>query len=147
MLHLVILAVDDFLTRELFCDDNHLSVNDFLAILKTNEEISINKRAYEFLSQLPIQHPKCFYPDKYNGYQGECWGKVDDDYIYILKPVFNRLMKEKGFNSDLFLSWAHREDLLRINEDGNKRYTMVTKISNKSTRCVALKAAEYQENQ
>lgn len=140
----LILAVDYFLTQKMFCDGNHLSVKDFLAVLKTDEDVSINKRAYEYLTELPARYPNYFEPDKFNVYKGECWGKVDNDYIYIIKSVFDREMAAEGYNPTLFLSWAKRNGYILHSEDSASRKTVVTKIAGKNIRCVAIKASNYQ---
>lgn len=142
----LLLTADSLLTTQIFKDHNYLTVEDFIGIIKTPEDVSINKRAYDFLVELPARYPNNFEPDKFMNYKAECWGKADDDYVYILKSVFDRLMANEGFNSVLFLSWARRNDLIWCKDDpsGNRRLTLVTKLGQKSVRCVALKIAKYQ---
>ena len=58
-------------------------------------------------------------PDKFNEYRGECWGKIDNGYLYLIKSVFDREMSAAGYNSTSFLSWAKRNGLLIT--DNNRR--------------------------
>jgi hypothetical protein len=142
----LILATDTILTKQMFKDSNYLTVEDFIDIIKTKEDVSINKRAYEYLCALPVRFQSRFVPDKFNEYKGECWGKVDGDTIYIIKSVFDREMDEQGYSSVLFLSWAKRNNKLSAAKDCNGRNTAVTRINGKTVRCVAILSDDTNEN-
>lgn len=65
----------------------------------------------------------------------EVWGMIDDQYIYIINSVFEKLMLEQGYNSAAFLSWAKRESILKCNSGRN---TLRKRIGAVSPRCVVL---------
>ena len=70
----------------------------------------------------------------------ELWGETREDYIYIIKPQFDRLLGENGFNSGSFLGWARQNGVIRVGKDGKN--TIVHRVSGgKPARCVALSAA------
>ena len=140
----LIVATDSVLTSMIFEDENILTVDDFVGIMKNPEDVSANKRALDYLLELPARYPGRFTPDKFNEYGGECWGKIDNGYLYLIKSVFDREMSENGYNPTLFLSWARRKNLLAVSNDGNNRRTVVTRIGEKTVRCIAVKANDLQ---
>ena len=100
------------------------------------KEVNVNNRALEFVYELVERNPNKFKPNEYGDYQGEVWGKIDDDFIFIIKSVFDREMGNAGFNSTAFLAWAKRNDLIAT--DAGKR-TKKARIVGSATNCVCVR--------
>lgn len=131
----VILAADHLATELFFNDGNNLTVTDMVKIMTKKDDINVNIRAYDYILDLVAVNPNKFKTNDFGEYQGEVWGKIDGNHIYIIKSVFDREMGNQGFNSTAFLSWAKRMDLLVC--DANKR-TKKARITNGATNCVCI---------
>lgn len=116
----IILTADAIATDILFEDDNALTVEDLQQIMTKKSDVDANARALEYIYELVVRNPLRFKPDSNGDWRGEVWGKEDDDYIYIVKSVFDLQMKEAGFNATAFLSWAKRKNILQCDKDGRR---------------------------
>ena len=114
-----ILAADAIATELIFKDGNNLTVSDLEKIMTKKAEVNVNQRALEFVYELAERNPNRFKANEFGDYQGEVWGKKEDDCIYFIKSVFDREMANGGFNSTAFLAWAKRMGY--IDTDRNKR--------------------------
>lgn len=114
-----ILAADAIATELIFKDGNNLTVADLEKIMTKKAEVNVNQRALEFVYELAERNPNRFKATEFGDYQGEVWGKKEDDCIYFIKSVFDREMANAGFNSTAFLAWAKRMGY--IDTDKNKR--------------------------
>ena len=103
-----ILAADAIATELIFKDGNNLTVADLEKIMTKKAEVNVNQRALEFVYELAERNPNRFKANEFGDYQGEVWGKKEDDCIYFIKSVFDREMANGGFNSTAFLAWAKR---------------------------------------
>ncbi len=103
-----ILAADAIATELIFKDGNNLTVADLEKIMTKKAEVNVNQRALEFVYELAERNPNRFKSNEFGEYQGEVWGKKEDDCIYFIKSVFDREMANAGFNSTAFLAWAKR---------------------------------------
>lgn len=131
-----ILAADHIATELIFKDGNNLTVADLEKIMTKKKEVNVNNRALEFIYELVERNPNKFKPNEYGDYQGEVWGKIDDDFIFIIKSVFDREMGNAGFNSTAFLAWAKRNDII-ITDNGKR--TKKARITGSSTNCVCIR--------
>lgn len=131
-----ILAADHIATELIFKDGNNLTVADLEKIMTKKKEVNVNNRALEFVYELVERNPNKFKPNEYGDYQGEVWGKIDDDFIYIIKSVFDREMVNSGFNSTAFLAWAKRNDII-ITDNGKR--TKKARITGSATNCVCIR--------
>lgn len=130
-----ILTADHIATELIFKDGNNLTVPDMVDIMAKKDDVNINKRAYDFVIELVERNPNKFKSNDFGDYQGEVWGKIRDNQIFIIKSIFDREMSLAGFNSTAFLSWAKRQGLLIC--DANKR-TKKERITNSPINCVCL---------
>lgn len=103
-----ILAADAIATELIFKDGNNLTVSDLEKIMTKKAEVNVNQRALEYVYELAERNPNRFKANEFGDYQGEVWGKKEDDCIYFIKSVFDREMANAGFNSTAFLAWAKR---------------------------------------
>jgi uncharacterized protein (DUF927 family) len=130
-----LLAADSMVTDLIFQDNNNLTVEELAKIMTKKSEVDVNQRAYDFILELVARNPNRFFTNQYGEYQGEVWGKIDGDKIYIIKSVFDREMQNQGFNGTAFLSWAKRRDLIDC-ADG--RRTKRTRIESAIANCVCI---------
>ena len=114
-----ILAADAIETELIFKDGNNLTVADLEKIMTKKAEVNVNQRALEYVYELAERNPNRFKANEFGDYQGEVWGKKEDDCIYFIKSVFDREMANGGFNSTAFLAWAKRMGY--VDTDKNKR--------------------------
>ena len=131
-----ILAADHIATELIFKDGNNLTVADLEKIMTKKKEVNVNNRALEFVYELVERNPNKFKPNEYGDYQGEVWGKIDDEFIFIIKSVFDREMGNAGFNSTALLAWAKRNDII-ITDNGKR--TKKARITGSSTNCVCIR--------
>ena len=103
-----ILAADAIATELIFKDGNNLTVADLDKIMTKKAEVNVNQRALEYIYELAERNPNRFKANEFGDYQGEVWGKKEEDCIYFIKSVFDREMANAGFNSTAFLAWAKR---------------------------------------
>lgn len=140
-----ILAADALVTELIFKDGNALTVEDMAAIMTKKEEVNVQARTLEYVRELIGRNPTHFRPDSNGDYRTEVWGKIDDKRVYIIKSVFDRELKDAGFNAVSFLSWAKRKGIL---ECAPERRTKQVRIAGTTVRavCLNLESAEGVEN-
>ena len=131
-----ILAADHIATELIFKDGNNLTVADLEKIMAKKKEVNVNCRALEFIYELVERNPNRFKANDFGEYQGEVWGKSEENCIYIIKSVFDREMGNGGFNSTAFLAWAKRNDII-ITDNGKR--TKKARITGSATNCVCIK--------
>ena len=68
---------------------------------------------------------------------GEKWGFWKDNSVIINGTIFNRLMKQGGFQGKSFLSWAKKKNLLECDPKGNPK--KVVKFLGNSIRAVVIR--------
>ena len=107
-----LLAADHIATEIIFKDGRNLTISEISSILMDKSEVDVNNRAIQYLYELIARNDNKFKLNNFGEYPGEIWGMLKDDYIYIIKSVFDREMLYAGFNSTAFLSWAKRNGLL-----------------------------------
>ena len=130
-----ILAADHIATELLFQDGNNLTVEDMAKIMTKKDDVNVNSRAYEYIFELVARNPNKFKTNDFGEYQGEAWGKIEADHIYIIKSVFDREMSLAGYNSTAFLSYAKRLGLLVCDPD---KRTKKARITNSPINCVCI---------
>lgn len=106
----VLLTADELATKWIFKDDMNLTVDDVKKLLKKKSEVDVNRRANEFIFELVGRNPNKFKPGDNGEYQGEVWGCIENNQIFIIKSVFDAQMELGGFNPGAFLAWAKRND-------------------------------------
>jgi uncharacterized protein (DUF927 family) len=142
-----ILAADAIATELIFKDGNALTPADMASIMTKKQEVNVNTRTLEYIYELVGRNPLRFRPDEYGDYKGEVWGKIDMDYIYIVKSVFDRELLSAGFNSVSFLAWAKRNNIISCDKDN--RRTKKAKIGDSllNTVCLVRNADKTWENE
>lgn len=131
-----LLTADELATEWIFKDGNNITVNELQELLKKKNEVDSNVRAYEYVFELIARNPNRFKPGENGDYQGEVWGCIDNEYVYIIKSIFDYQMEQEGFNASAFLSWAKRNDKIVCN--GNRRTKKKRIAGSAPVECVCL---------
>lgn len=131
-----ILTADELATEWIFKDGLNLTVQDVQKLLKKKSEVDVNCRAYEFIFELVGRNPNRFKTGDNGEYQGEVWGCIENNQIFIIKSVFDAQMELGGFNPSAFLSWAKRNGKIICNEGKNTRKKRIG--GSAPIRCVCL---------
>lgn len=129
----LILLADRLAGEWIFQDGAPLEPPDVLPYLKAREAVDQNARCYDWLmdrihgnmhrfeESAPVEH----------------WGAYDGEYVYFIKSFFDAELKNAGFNSDAFLSWAKRRGVISCS-DG--RTTKIKYLGGgRNARCVWLR--------
>ena len=132
----IILAADEIAEKYLFQDGIRLDLGQCCYLLKNKGEVSEHQRAYQFLKETIATNPSKFANDPDS--KTEQWGIFleGDQYAVIVGKIFDRLMKEAGFQSKAFLSWAKKNGVIKTDPEDHPK--VVTKINGCSVRCVLL---------
>ena len=132
----IILTADEISEKYLFQDGIRLDLEECCDLLKNRGEVSEHKRAYQYIRETIVANMFRFEndPDK----NIEQWGSFlsKDRYASIIRSRFDKMMKEAGFQTKAFLSWAKKQKIIKTDPSGNP--TVVTKINGNSVRCVVL---------
>ena len=130
----LILTADQLITEHYRLDGPALTAADIAPYLKSKDDVSVNKRAYEYVCEYITQNQNKFGLTEKNM---EVWGEFCDDTVYIIKLKFEQICSEGGFNPASLLSWlADRQLIRRTVKD---RFTVLKRIGTVPTRCVHLK--------
>ena len=133
-----ILAADHVVTELIFQDGNNLTVDDMATVMAKKSDVNVNERAYDAVIEMVESNINHFKKNDFGDYSCEVWGKLDTEYYYIIKSIFDREMWNRGYNSAAFLSWAKTKGLLKCDTD-KARCTKKERIIGASLNCVCLK--------
>ena len=132
----LILTADELIEKLFFNDGIRLTVDDIKPFLVTKNDVDQNKRCYEFLNDFVIANYIRFSTQN-KDYNGEIYGDVRSDYVYIIKSKFDQILTDNGYNPRAFLSWAAKNGLLKCSKGRNVITHRIKDISGTCT-CVAL---------
>lgn len=139
----LIMTADFYATKYIFEDENYLDFERCVSLLKSVCEVSENERCYQFLIDEIAINVNKFEPDEDGNYKSECWGMIENGIAIIIGSQFDKIMKNEGFDSKTFLSWAAKKKLILTGEDG--RYKKVKRFGEHTVRCVHLKMKKNQD--
>lgn len=131
----LILTADTLIDKWIFQDSQELFYKDIIQFLSTKKDVSVNDRAFRWLTDWIAQNKSKF--DE-SSFATDTWGKFETGTVYILRNVFDRACSDNGFNSASFLSWLKRNDLIETDKTGN---TKSTRINSVRCHCVAVNLA------
>lgn len=138
----IILTADEISEKYLFQDGIRLDLEECCDLLKNRGEVSEHKRAYQYIRETIVANMFRFEndPDK----NIEQWGVFlnNDRYASIIGNRFDKILKEAGFQTKAFLSWAKKQKIVKTDASGNAK--IQTKINGRNVRCVQLDM-EYED--
>lgn len=136
----IILAADRLAAAAVFGDNLYLKPDDIREFLISKTDSDINLRCYSWLMGVIGTNPRRFDPEDQQN--GEQWGVIDDadSRVYIIRSVFDRLLRQEGYSPGAFLDWANKHGLLKRDAAaGNVRLTSRKRFNGVLTACVALR--------
>jgi len=133
-----ILTADALANEWIFKSKAVLRMQDIKPYLATKRSVSMAVRALDFLyNQIGVNIKKFNHSADYTG---EVWGTIDDEYIYIIKSQFDKMLEDNGFSSAAFLSWAKDNGVI---ETEYARNTMRKTINGAQVYCVWLRKDKF----
>lgn len=131
----LILAADYLSEKYLFTDEVRINIDEAIDYLRNKGEVSEENNAYEYLMDMiaanyfkfeETEDPR---DDDENKRPVERWGFwKNDDTVVINSTIFERIMKQGGFQGKSFLSWAKKHDLLELGENGRTKKKIKNKV-------------------
>lgn len=141
----LILAADRMADALIFGDKRYLKVDDIKPYLVTQDEADVNRRCYQWLLGFIAANPRRFDSTDNNG---EMWGQIEKNIVYINRAVFDRVLRNEGFSPGAFLVWARRKRRIDVDDyDDNKRLTKRKTIGGQRVACVALKLDDDEDEE
>ena len=140
----LILLADELTERVIFMDGVRLTVNDIKPYLSTKDQIDQNRRCLDYIYEIIAVNGSKFAGEanSQESLLSETWGVSSIDTIYIIKSVFDKLLRDAGYNSTAFLSWAKTKEYIKSSSGHN---TVTKRINGTVCRCVALLVSELTE--
>lgn len=129
----------DALIGSLYFDEKPLKAADVEEALKTDEDLDLTKRAYEFICQYIAMNKRHFDPS--NSENTDIWGDSDSNFYYIIRLKFSDICSEGDFNDKAVLS-AFKDAGYIYTQKG---CTKTKRICGESVNCVFLKKPERLE--
>ena len=129
----LILLADELSCSCIFPQDRPIQVEDIRQYLHSNKAVDVSERAYEWvISWIAIDK------NRFDENQtGEVWGKVTGDYIYIIKEILVKHLRENGFEYNAVVrKWAENRHIV-VNGEG--KYTHVTRMLGSRPRCIKMR--------
>lgn len=121
----VLLTADKIAADYVFKDGIYLDFEYCVEQLKSIDEVSENKRAYEYIvSEIGININS--FRDSWEDelVNGQVWGMFDtisgEDYCFIYTNKFKEICQKGNISSKAFLKWAEKENLLMKNNSDRK---------------------------
>ena len=109
----LLLTADAILGEYMFFDQGSINIEDMKAYLSSKEDVSQNKRAYEWLQGWIAENHNSFITDNYTPL-GKIYGRISSGEINIIRNVFNSACSENGFNPTEFAKWLSRNNLTDV---------------------------------
>lgn len=145
----LILAADFLINEHIFHDDQCISFEQLGVFLSNKDDISQDKRAYEWLLDWVTQNRSKFTSSD-NAYTQDCYGEIRNGRTCIIRNVFNSACTENGFNPASFAGWLKRKGLSETDND-RKRNDKNMRLNGTPCRCIVLpnrvETVEFEEVQ
>lgn len=133
----IILTADFYAERFIFQDGITLTVDDIKPFLSTKTDVSQNLHAYEYLMDIIAMNESKFTTSPYSIQdKNEVWGAIDDDYVYFNATKMKNILRDGGFNSESFISWLKKEDMIECSATDDTKVRRFGKIT---VRCIWFK--------
>lgn len=132
----LILTADFLINEHIFKDGQCISFEDLQQFLSDKDEVSAEKRAYEWIWGWIVQNRSKFIRVD-NAHPMECFGRIEKDYVAIMRNVFNQACQENGYNPASFAMWLRNNGLSKTDSD-RKRTDKNVVIDGVRCRCVVI---------
>ena len=120
----LIITADRLTEQHLFKDGVLIDINQCLGYLRNKGDVSEDERAYIYLMDIIAANSYKFDPENATdpSMDMEKWGFwKGDNQVAIIGTVFDRLIKQGGFQAKAFLSWCKKKDLIETDPKGSPK--------------------------
>ena len=120
----LIITADRLAEQYLFKDGVLIDINQCLGYLRNKGDVSEDERAYIYLMDIIAANSYKFDPENATdpSMDMEKWGFwKGDNQVAIIGTVFDRLIKQGGFQAKAFLSWCKKKDLIETDPKGSPK--------------------------
>ena len=132
----VILTADFLAAQWVYGDkDFFLDVGDIRKFMASKTEVSAGHRAYDWLCDWVSANANRFIVEGKEVSMGEVYGKIENEYAFINRSIFNKVVTDAGFDGRAVLSYLKSNNLIRTRGRAN---TIAKKINGVPIECVAL---------
>lgn len=127
----------DFLTNQYLFHDGHcISFEALVQFLSAKDEVLAERRAYEWIWNWIVQNRSKFICADHL-HPTECFGRIERDYVAIIKHVFHQACLENGYNPASFAVWLRNNRLSKTDSD-RKRTDKKVVIDGVGCRCIVM---------
>ena len=137
----LILAADSIASAYIFKDGMELNVGDVVPYIKKSSDISEDEKCLEFIYGEIIKNQNRFRSHDNASPYPEVWGRIveETNRVYIIKGIFDKLLKDAGYSPKAFTRWAETKGLIERSSDRYARKVKVIPEVGKTVWCVDLK--------
>lgn len=135
----IVLTADRIATDYIFKDEQYLTLDEIKPVLVSHDRLSENQRCYEYILGEVAANQNKF--DEALA-KNELWGRYEDDFIVIIKNVFEKICRSGGYSSKAFLSWAKKKELIQSSEG---RFDKQKRFGSTRAWCIVLKTQKSDE--
>ena len=134
----IVIAADHIACMTGILKDAPLQLEEVRDFLRTNREVDVNARAYDWLRGWLAENAGMFQESRWgDGPNSNTWGKISQDRAWILRSVFNREVTEAGFSPQALLSWMKRRGKI-LTRKNSRAFTVNKSINGIDSECVAM---------
>lgn len=140
----LILTADTLASGYIFEDSNALTIEDVAKFIKKESDISEDEKCLEYLYGEVVKNTQKFSTDGNKEPYPEVWGRIldDENRVYIIKGIFEKLLRDAGYSPKSFVRWAESKGLINRSKDRYARKVKVMPGVNKTVWCLDLKWAD-----
>ena len=103
----LMITADKIATDYIFKDGIYLDKDKAVSFMKSSSDVSENERAWDYLMDtLEVNRGRFATCPQEEITMPFKWGSYKDDSFYMIKSIFNKEMKDNGFDGDMLLKWA-----------------------------------------
>ena len=140
----LILTADTLASGYIFEDSNALTIEDVAKFIKKESDISEDEKCLEYLYGEIMKNQRKFRTEENKEPYPEVWGRIldDENRVYIIKGIFEKLLRDAGHSPKSFARWAETKGLINRSKDRYTRKVKVIPGVNKTVWCLDLKWAD-----
>lgn len=136
-----IVVADALATRWIFQDDNALTATELAKYLQSKSAVSVGDRGYQYMCDWVTKNANKL---RDGIEQGDVYGVIDGDWVYVISTVFRQAAEDAGFSSAALLSWLKEHGLIQTRA---KRNTKGRRINGVLTECVVMMLPSLEESE
>jgi len=129
----LIVTADKLATDWIFHDGMALTVCDIVEFLKSKEAVGAAQRGHAYMCDWVAQNA-----NKLHGTAeiGDVYGLIEDEWVYIIRSVFNKVCTDAGISAQALLSHLKSRGLIQTR---GRAMTKAKRINGVPTECVVMR--------